>query len=369
MAFIKRKPIPGIPKPVSKPTWRERLRTVPIRLWGGLGLGTAVAGTIAVIVKEVVAPWGVCEFHELKRSPADDHRLTVLVSRLANDADGRQTAHVVASLEGEKGLEKLATCRSLTRTLDSQSESQARAEAETTGQAWLERFHADVLVWGEVLGDKGLRLRFLSPAGGSDGRSYGLDGQTLDLPPSFSADLATQVEALVVLASAPAVDDAGTYLVERLGPLADKLRRLHAAPPSGATPDQRASLAVSLGNVLSAIGEQGGDAARLEAAVIAYRAALELRSRERVPLAWATTQNNLGAALSSLGTRESGTARLEAAVTAYRAALEVRTRERVPLDWATTQNNLGNALSLLGERESGTARLEAAVTAYRAALE
>jgi len=44
------------------------------------------------------------------------------------------------------------------------------------------------------------------------------------------------------------------------------------------------------------------------------------------------------------------------------------TRERVPLDWATTQNNLGNALEALGERESGTARLEQAVAAWEACL-
>ena len=44
---------------------------------------------------------------------------------------------------------------------------------------------------------------------------------------------------------------------------------------------------------------------------------------------------------------------LEEAVAAYRAALSERTRERVPLDWAQTQNNLGNALLRLGERESG----------------
>ena len=49
--------------------------------------------------------------------------------------------------------------------------------------------------------------------------------------------------------------------------------------------------------------------------------------------------------LSELGERETGTARLEEAVAAFRAALEERTRERVPLDWAMTQNNLGNALS------------------------
>ena len=81
------------------------------------------------------------------------------------------------------------------------------------------------------------------------------------------------------------------------------------------------------------------------------------------------TQNNLGNALATLGERESGTARLEEAVAAYRDALQERTRERVPLDWATTQNNLGNALQRLGERESGTARLEEAVAAFRAALQ
>ena len=73
----------------------------------------------------------------------------------------------------------------------------------------------------------------------------------------------------------------------------------------------------------------------------AYRAALEERTRERVPLDWATTQNNLGNALRALGERESGTARLEEAVTAYRAALEERTRERVPLDWAASFGNQG----------------------------
>ncbi len=78
---------------------------------------------------------------------------------------------------------------------------------------------------------------------------------------------------------------------------------------------------------------------------MAYRAALEERTRERAPLEWATTQNNLGLALARLGERESGTVRLEEAVAAYRAALEERTRERVPLAWATTQNNLGEPLS------------------------
>ena len=81
--------------------------------------------------------------------------------------------------------------------------------------------------------------------------------------------------------------------------------------------------------------ERQGGTAKLEEAVAAYRAALE-ETRERVPLGWAMTQNNLGNALRALGERESGTARLEEAVAAYRAALQERTRERVPLNWATS---------------------------------
>jgi len=102
--------------------------------------------------------------------------------------------------------------------------------------------------------------------------------------------------------------------------------------------------------------------------VAAYRAAPEERTRDRVPLYWAATQNDLGIALATLGERESGTARLEEAVAAYRAALGEYTRERMPPDWATTQNNLGHVLTTLGRRESGTARLEEAVAAFDTCL-
>jgi exonuclease VII small subunit len=134
-------------------------------------------------------------------------------------------------------------------------------------------------------------------------------------------------------------------------------------------PLQWATTQNNLGTALSRLGERESGTARLEEAVAAYRAALQERSRERVPLDWATTQTNLGAALLRLGERESGTARLEEAVAAYRAALQERSRERVPLQWAMTQNNLGTALLRLGEREAGTARLEEAVDAYREALQ
>ena len=120
-------------------------------------------------------------------------------------------------------------------------------------------------------------------------------------------------------------------------------------------------------------GEQG--AQYLEQSVAAYRAALEVRTREQLPQDWAATQNNLGNVLADLGERASGEQSaqyLEQSVAAYRAALEVRTREQLPQQWATTQNNLGIVLRDLGERasgEQGAQYLEQSVTAYRAALE
>ena len=92
-------------------------------------------------------------------------------------------------------------------------------------------------------------------------------------------------------------------------------------------------------------------------------------TRERVPLEWATTQNNLGTALKDLGTRESGTARLEEAVEAHREATQELTRERVPLQWAVTQHNLAVVHRALFEKDREPRHLDDAIEAIDGALE
>jgi hypothetical protein len=81
------------------------------------------------------------------------------------------------------------------------------------------------------------------------------------------------------------------------------------------------------------------------------------------------TQNNLGNALKVLGERESGTASLEAAVQAFRAALEEWTRERVPLAWAATTGNQGVAMMVIADRTNDVALADAAVLQIEAAYE
>ena len=133
--------------------------------------------------------------------------------------------------------------------------------------------------------------------------------------------------------------------------------------------DERGIANGNLGTALQTLGGRESGTARLEEAVVAYRAALEESSRDRVPLAWATTQNNLGNALQSLGERESGTARLEEAVAAHRAALEEYTRDHVPLSQAYSDHGLANGLAALAIREKSAPRMEEALTCMRAAVE
>jgi len=70
-----------------------------------------------------------------------------------------------------------------------------------------------------------------------------------------------------------------------------------------------------------------------------------------------------------LGERETGNKRFLEAIQACHEALKERTRERVPLEWASTQSKLGFAFADLGVLETGTAKLEAAVKAFDLALE
>jgi hypothetical protein len=71
---------------------------------------------------------------------------------------------------------------------------------------------------------------------------------------------------------------------------------------------------------------------------------------------WAAAENGLGKALRAQAERtegEGGQRLITQAIRAFRGALEIRTREQLPVDWAATQTALGNALRIEGKRSSG----------------
>ena len=105
----------------------------------------------------------------------------------------------------------------------------------------------------------------------------------------------------------------GNYVADRLPPFITSVRRLlnESRVRPGWDADTRGSTLVILADALQTLGDQSGQSAPLQEAVDAYRAALREWTRERVPLDWATTQNNLGTALSRLGDQSGQSAPLQ----------------------------------------------------------
>ena len=334
--------------------------------WGS-GAFLAVAGAaLAWLVR-----WIGYRIKKARIPKAKEEHYTILVACLENDTANRQRDHILNSLESLLGRDLIHILHypEVLSISEISERGQALIDAEATGKKWLDKTGADLLVWGEVAkADAVLRLRILVTEGeASKSKGYSLT-ETLELPADFGEELGAALEAIIV-ASVTAAYDSGRYVVDILKPAHVRLRSITQNLPATFTPASRGTILHAQAVTAEKLGAQQGDNSILMEAVAAYRDALQEWPRERVPLRWATTQNNLGNALSTLGERENGTERLEQAVAAYRDALQEWTRERVPLQWAMTQNNLGTSLSKLGERENGTERLEEAVTTYRDALQ
>jgi CHAT domain-containing protein len=93
---------------------------------------------------------------------------------------------------------------------------------------------------------------------------------------------------------------------------------------------------------------RGDRAENLENAIAGYKAALEIYTKEDFPIDWAMTQNNCANAYSDRirGDRVENLENaivqeyLEKAIACYEAALEIRTKEDLPINWAETQANI-----------------------------
>ena len=112
---------------------------------------------------------------------------------------------------------------------------------------------------------------------------------------------------------------------------------------------------------------KGERAENLEKAINCYQQALSVHTRQASPLEWANTMNNLAAAYGSRikGERADN---IEQAINCLRQTISVQTRQALPLEWATTMNNLAAAYQerIKGERADN---IEEAINCYQQALE
>ena len=84
--------------------------------------------------------------------------------------------------------------------------------------------------------------------------------------------------------------------------------------PAGLDADAGGAIQTALGTVLWHTENEKGDAALLEEAVTAYRAALSENTQDRVPRDWANTLGNEGMALLTLAGRTGDPARARQAL-------------------------------------------------------
>jgi tetratricopeptide (TPR) repeat protein len=322
-------------------------------------------------------------FEQLTPIPTcSGHNFCVAVADLQNDSDNKFGGAIVDAVENlqditspqagqgpSTGIEVIR----IPRTLSTAGNKTRTAEANALIEArrYLEKSHADLVIWGVVIsmGEKSAPRIFWTTSEANQRSNDLLNVEGFQLSEQFWHQLADMLQLVIVTRDTQIAAQEGGYVADKLLPFIEKVRALlPQTQGEGWTNDSRAQVKATLADSLRVYGEQAGDNAALREAIGYYQDVLQERTRERVPLDWATTQNNLGAALNDLGERESGNAQLQQAVAAYQQALLERTRERVPLDWAMTQNNLGLALARLGERESGTAHLQQAVAAFQQAL-
>ncbi|MEM6821894.1 MAG: tetratricopeptide repeat protein [Verrucomicrobiota bacterium] len=308
---------------------------------------------------------------------AGSEKYSVFVANLDHDAQGEYKRRILKNLRKFKGFEVRSLDRSFTLEVGNLEASEAQGHDKMRG--YLQEAGGSIVIWGSI--DKiekryvfSLYLTTAHPEHNQSRDYPPLSGELMLLHKDVWNDLLNVLTLLVLTRSAEFSAKQGQYVADLLPDFIAKVRRLlgpHSDSNSQSSTwntEGKVRSQFALADALLTLGQQSGESQPLTEAIDLYREVLNEWTREKVPLDWATTQNNLGTALRSLGERESGTERLKDAVKAYEAALEERTQEKVPLDWATTQNNLGNALRSLGERESGTERLEAAVKAYEAAL-
>ena len=374
-------------EPSPSTDWKKLVEEWVWKRWGYVGI--VVLATILVLGMIwwqwdhiVKLPVIAAVVKVISREPlprADPKRFSIAVAHLEGDANSELEQILVDALRRFVDADQGSGGPSLQilhfdRTIELKGgdvEIEASKGHEAARRLLLES-GADVLLWGKVLreGNQTRPRLFWTPGSvGAHGKATALYAvQDFELPAVFWTDLTQWLWILVESQGIELGELKGQYAVGRLTLFIERVRKVLNAEARSWEPDTRARVRLLLAYALQEYGEQAGTRQPLEEALTTYQEALKEWTRERVPLAWATIQNNLGVALWSLGEWETGTARLEAAVAAYQEALKERTRERVPLDWATTQNNLGFALWRLGERETGTARLEAAIAAFQEAL-
>ncbi len=304
--------------------------------------------------------------------PCEQDRICVVVAGLQGDEDGRQTAHIIhsleevfATLEGESPIQIQTLPRRISRSLTGNS-ADNRKEQRVHAQLWMEQQKADVLIYGEVAkADSVLRLSVMATETEKN-EGYALT-DTLELPQDFSADFGG-ILAAEIANSTSRFMDTGNYVADVLEPLIEKIKPLINSLPASISANSRASLLSSFANSLMVLGTADSSNERLVEAAKYFEQARAILPEDE-PMLLAMIRNNLANIYDEIGSRQIRADLKQEAIKLYEANLEIYTREQYPLDWALTQGNIGSTHLGLAYQQTGRDHFDKAIASMRKALE
>jgi len=280
-------------------------------------------------------------------TPAPPPRFRILIARLHSDPDDRFREMIADAIERIGGVEAMTVAAEIAL-----QEGVPPSERDRAAQALLAEQRGDLLIAGRYLSDHdGLRLRMINP----DEGVAGVHGLTLDdpfeLPATFTEATVAALQAIALGRIAVTDQQAGGFLVDRLGPALERLRPLldglkHHLP--------RADAWQLVGAVAAAewrLGGQSGQDDPLRRAVRHCRDALASGDlQDGAKVRW---QVVLGTALSILGEREGSAERIAEAVDAFRGALAVFEEFTAPGYAEIAHGNLQQAEAALAAVRGG----------------
>ena len=233
-----------------------------------------------------------------------EDRFRIVLCWLKDDS-GKDGETVASAFTGVKGIELVRSGRGVAAPGAGDDWLPAMQQSAL---AVMEEWHADLAIVGRVKkSGESLSLWFVPRSGEGTldrgDQTYRLEDVTLGA--DFHEDLRSQLTATALVAVAPLANTEvrGQVLEKGLKDATEKLSSLLEVPTID-DPGHRAALYAVLGTALATLGERESGTARLEQAVQACRAALEVFTVEYLPRHHNIAQNILKEALLKLQARQ-----------------------------------------------------------------
>ena len=319
---------------------------VPAFLWFGWDKVEKLPGVSSVVEK-------LTDFAPLPH--ATGNKFSLVIGKLENDSDDSHRRVIREALAGQTGVEVLLVDRIISLDANANQQDAIRAGHERARDI-LKKTHADVMLWGTSLDAKraespmSLHWTTTTRTDFKSIENYRPREADYDLPELFWQDVSDVLGLLATAAASEFNKQGGHYVADQLKPFIDRVRSLLHSNKLRSGND--AALWVILADGLTTYGEQRGEADSLNEAVAAYREALKEYTQDRVPLQWATTQNNLGNALRTLGEREESSEKLEYAIKSFTLALATYQSAQVEWDLSSIETAIAKAKQRLAELKS-----------------